>query len=212
VTHDLRAPLSVVVGRASLIEQGFDRPEWVRKNVRALATSAGRMNDMIKDLVESVRLESGQLSLDVEPVVLQDVLTELRERMSGDPERPAFVIESSPGIPAVLADRNSLERVIVNLVSNAIQHGPSGEPPVIRLDRRSEQAVVSVIDGGEGIRPSELSHVFDRFYRARGNRKGTGLGLGLYIARMLVEAQSGQIWAESEVGRGSCFSFTLPFS
>lgn len=212
VTHDLRAPLSVVIGRASMIEQGFDRPEWVRGNIRALVTSASRMNQMIKDLVESVRLESGQLSLHVEPLALRDMLIELQERMSGDPERPVFMLEDLSEIPAVLADRNNLERVVVNLVSNAIQHCPSGEPPVIRIERRSDRAMVSVIDRGEGIPPSALPHIFDRYYRAKGNRKGAGLGLGLYIARMLVEAHGGQIWVESEVGRGSHFSFTLPFA
>jgi PAS domain S-box-containing protein len=212
LAHDLRAPLSVIVGRASMIQQAADRPNWVLKNIRALEASARRMDEMIKNLVESVRLESGQLSLHPEPLVLQEMLAELRERMSADAEGSAFVIEDPSGLPPVLADRTGLERVVVNLVSNAIQHSPQGEPPVVHLGRRSEQAVVSVSDSGEGISPSELPHIFGRFYRAKGSRKGPGLGLGLYIARMLVEAHGGEIWVESEVRRGSRFNFTLPLA
>lgn len=212
VAHDLRSPLSVVLGRAGMIQQGAEKPTWVRDNARAIAASANRMNDMIRDLLESVRLESGLLQLRIAPLSLWELLTELRVRMSQSEDNPAFDLGDPLERPVVLADPDKLERVLVNLVSNAIKHSPQGTKITVRVERQPGCAVVSVMDNGEGIPATELPYIFDRFYRAKESRRTGGLGLGLYIAKTLVEAQGGRIWAESEVGRGSVFCFTLPLA
>ena len=212
ISHDLRSPISVILGRASMIEQGADKPDWVRKNAEALMVSANRMNAMICDLVESVRLESGQLRLSTQAIALLPFLIDLEERVGGAPGGADFAIENLKAVPPVLADPDKLERVLVNLISNAMKYSPPGTPVVVQLGVEEGQAVVSVIDKGDGIPPEELPHIFERFYRATNSRKGSGLGLGLYITRGLVEAMGGRLWVESEVDKGSSFSFTIPLA
>jgi two-component system phosphate regulon sensor histidine kinase PhoR len=111
-----------------------------------------------------------------------------------------------------MADPSRLERILTNLISNALKYSPPEAEVVVRAERVDSCLQVSVVDRGIGIAPEDLPHLFERFYRTRGSRKAEGLGLGLYITRMLVEAHGGRIWAESELGKGSTFSFTLPLA
>jgi signal transduction histidine kinase len=115
-----------------------------------------------------------------------------------------------PGLPPVDADPARLERVFTNLVSNALKYSPSDAPVRIAASRQAGVAVVSVTDRGAGIAADDVTRLFQRFYRARLTQRAEGLGLGLYIARMLVEAHGGRIWVESVPGEGSTFSFTVP--
>jgi len=163
--------------------------------------------------VESTRLESGQLEIRKEPVDLAHLVGEIVERVTSPEERPRICIESAVHMPTVPADPDRIERAIVNLITNALKYSPSNSPVTIRIRRSEEEAVVSVTDQGAGIPPEHLPHVFDRFYRVTGGKgvaEAEGLGLGLYIARLIVEAHGGRIWAESEVHKGSTFHFTLP--
>ena len=123
-----------------------------------------------------------------------------------------IVTDISPDLPPVAADYDRLERIILNLLSNALKYSPDGSPVTIRAHRQENTIVIAIADQGSGIPPEEQAHIFDRFYRVKAERKAEGIGLGLYITRLLVEAHGGRIWVESQPGQGSVFSFTLPIA
>ncbi len=211
VSHDLRAPLTVVQGQAQILERMAARPETVRRSAEAILTSALRMNSMIGDLVDSTRLQSGQLRLDLESLDLGAFVLKLEERLAGVVEVERIQLQAPEELPRVSADPNRLERILTNLLTNAQRYSEPGTPVTISLVRRGSEVVTSVSDRGPGIPPEERELLFQRFRQTHqvGQRR-EGLGLGLYITKMLVEAHGGRIWVESHVGEGSTFSFTLP--
>ena len=214
VSHDLRNPLTSVQGHAQLLGRMLDRAglEGVeRRSVEAILVSARRMNAMIRELAEAAQLESGQVKLNRIPVHLPSFALDLRDRMV-EPEGVERIRVVSPEEDLlVLADPDRLERILTNLLSNALKYSPPESEVVVTMARRGEQVVTSVSDRGQGVGPEEMGNLFRRYYRteAAQARQG-GLGLGLYVTKGLVEAHGGQIWVESELGKGSTFSFTLP--
>lgn len=138
---------------------------------------------------------------------------DLRERLAGTRAGPVerIQIDAAEGLPSVLADRDYLERILTNLLSNALKYSAPESVVKVAIARRDGELVTSIADQGRGIPAEELPHLFERYFRAREAReRREGLGLGLYITKGLVEAQGGHIWVETEVGKGSKFSFTLP--
>jgi signal transduction histidine kinase len=113
-------------------------------------------------------------------------------------------------LPPVSADPHRLERILLNLLDNARQYSPPDTPIRISAHQHNNAVVIAVADQGQGIPSEEMPHIFDRFYRSSHQRKGVGIGLGLYITKALVEAHGGRVWVESEVGEGSTFYLTLP--
>ncbi len=214
VSHDLRTPLTVIQGQAQMLLRTLamaDVGASAQRSAEAILAGSRRMNTMIQDLVDSARLESGQMRLDREPVDLHRLLLEMKERLDGVLDTQRIRAEASKELPPVSADPNRLERILTNLLSNALKYSSPGTEIVVSITHRDGQVITSVTDQGPGIPPEELPRLFQRFRRtvlARERREG--LGLGLYITRRLVEAHGGRIWVESEVGKGSCFSFTLP--
>lgn len=215
ISHDLRQPLTVVLGQAELLlspsrEETLD--PRVGRGLKAILASARRMNAMIGDLVDSVRLEAGQLALKPEPVDLVAFITELKDRMAANGEAERVRLEATAGLPRALADPAKLERVVGNLLSNALKYSSPGSPVEITVTGGSDELVVTVRDRGPGIASEDLPHVFDRYFRspAARHRSREGLGLGLYIVKGLVEAHGGRVWVESAASQGSSFSFSLP--
>ncbi len=212
-SHDLRAPLQIILGRAQLIRREPRRTTVVRESADAIVTSARRMNQMIQDLVDSARLSAGQLTLSRESLDLRSYLLDLRNRLNGFVDTARIVVEDMEGLPRVSADAGRLERVFVNLLTNALKFSPPDSAVTVTASRVESTVVTSISDRGPGIDPDELPHLFERYYRTRAGRSHReGLGLGLYITRELVEAHGGRIWVESEPGRGSTFSFSLPIA
>ncbi len=217
VSHDLRTPLTAVYGYAQLLERALERAganERQMQSVEAILVGIRRMDAMIQDLVDSARLETRQLRLEIQPVAfgpfLRDLL--LRSRQALQTSR---IDAQLPGdLPAILADPNRLERILTNLLSNALKYSPPETRVRVEATAVSGRVEVAVQDQGVGIAPEEIPHIFDRFYRTRSsaNRRVDGLGLGLYITRMLVEAHNGRIWVESQPGKGSTFYFSLPIA
>ncbi len=206
VSHDLRTPLTSVLLQAQRLAGHAD--EDVRRRGEGIVASARRMDALIRDLVDSARFETGQIGLDLRPVELTRFLTDLMARTPAlDASRIA--LEGEPDA-VVLADPERLERVVVNLVSNALKYSPSSSRVRLTVRRAGAEVVTAVEDQGEGIPAEELPKVFGRYYRSQRTRSVEGTGLGLYIARLLVEAQRGRIRAESVAGKGSTFEFTLP--
>ncbi|HEV8635466.1 MAG TPA: ATP-binding protein [Chloroflexota bacterium] len=212
ISHDLRSPLTAVQGDAQLLVRMLTREgkgeSGYAKRAQAIAASARRIDAMIKELLESSQLESGTMILRKQPVELLGLVRQVVDRL--DPER----VRVRPGSwkATVSADPERLERVLTNFVTNALKYSAPGTPVVVGVERSGDEAVVSVTDQGVGIPPDELPRVFERFTRGHGGQEAdaAGLGLGLYIARLIVEAHGGRIWAESEVGKGSTFGFALP--
>lgn len=213
VSHDLRAPVTIIQGHADVLAETLEQRQIdgsLREGVESIRRGIRRINVMIQDLVDSARLEGGQLTLNLQSVDLTAYLPSLLTRSAAIIEINRIRLDLPAGLPPVLADADRLERILINLLSNALKYSaPDAE---VRLSARQQdgEVVISVIDQGYGIPPDDLPHVFERFYRAKGQHKAEGIGLGLYITEMLVEAHGGRIRAESEIGKGSTFSFTLP--
>jgi PAS domain S-box-containing protein len=213
ISHDLRLPLTVIHGHAELLKMAFDARGDVAEvqiHVDAILQSSDRMNMMIEDMVDAARLEGGQLVLNREPVDMGDFIIELLNRACSAMDVDRFQLDIAMGLPNVLADPDRLERIVLNLLTNALKYSPPNKK--IRLQVRPSECGVAmaVIDQGNGISPRDLPHIFECYYRSPGERRRDSVGLGLYITRMLVEAHGGRIYAESYPGRGSTFTFTLP--
>jgi len=167
------------------------------------------MSNMIADLVDSTRLESGQMVLKTTCLDLEWFIRDYLLRMQGVMEIERIQISGGRSLPPVIADLDRLERIIANFISNALKYSPKGTAVEVSFRAEGEWMVVAIRDQGKGIKASDLPHVFDRFFRVRSLGE-EGIGLGLYIAKNLVEAHGGKVWVESTPGIGSTFFFTLP--
>ena len=215
ISHDLRIPLTLIQGHAELLRRSLQEltpSAPTHANVQAILVGVHRLNTMIEDLVDSARLEIGRLALVREPLALADFVPQFLHRYSLVLDAARIQVQVPPGLPPVWADPMRLERILANLLSNALRYSEPPSPVVLAATRTGEELVVSVTDQGVGIAPQDLPHLFQRFYRASGARGTEGLGLGLYISRMLVTAHGGRIWVQSTPGRGSTFSFSLPLA
>ncbi|MBI3976968.1 MAG: PAS domain-containing protein [Chloroflexi bacterium] len=214
VSHDLRAPLTVIQGHAQLLQRALERAglSAYRGNVDAIGISARRMDAMIRDLVDSARLEAGQIRLERVPVNLGVFVADLLERSRPLVDLHRIQVAVPLDLPPVPADPDRLERILTNLLSNALKYSPPTAEVLVSARQDGAVAEITVADRGVGIAPDDQVHLFERYFRAKGTRRTEGLGLGLYIARLLVEAHGGRIWATSKPGQGSTFSFTLPLA
>jgi signal transduction histidine kinase len=215
VAHDLRSPLQALMLR---IEGLLRHAEGgvVRAPVRTLEQillSGKRLQHLISDLLDAARIESGHLRLDVRPIALHELVAGLLRQIAptlGD--HPASL--EVDGTPApVAADPLRVEQVLTNLLENAAKYSAKGSPLVVRVASAEGGATASVTDRGPGIAPEELPRLFDRYYQtARAREKHSGLGLGLHIAKGLMEAQGGKLWVESTLTEGSTFHLWLPWA
>jgi len=213
VSHDLRTPLAIVTGHAELVLDQLGEQqdnEEVAGSLSAIRRGVRRMNTIIQDLTDVARLEGKQFRLNREPLELAPSLESFLGQSSGALDIDRVRLEVPDDLPPVHADGDRLHRIITNLLSNALKYSES--PVQVRAFRQDDEVVVSISDLGPGITSDDLPHIFQRFYRAKGTRRADGIGLGLYITRLLVEAHDGRIWVESEPGKGSTFHFTLPMA
>jgi len=215
VSHDLRQPLTNIVGWASLLHH-FLLKEGLEREARSadlMLRNAKRMNSMIQELADSTRLEAGRLAMDKEPIDLAELVSDVTERLGSPEDRARIRVEATDQTLTVMADRERIERVLSNLLTNALKYSPSPSPVSVRVGRHDGEATISVADHGVGISSEDIPRVFERFYRGKtGEKQAEGLGLGLYIAKLIVEAHGGRIWVESEIGMGSTFSLALPLA
>lgn len=211
--HDLRTPLTVVLGQAELLERRLQRDPEARidpAGVARLTREARRLRDLVTDLLDVQRLDQARAVMDLSPVDLRDVLEEVRLRYV---EHEVALRVTAPAAPMVASiDRSRIEQTIDNLVDNALKYGAEGEEPEVRLEADGEEAAISVIDHGIGIPEAERDRIFERFFRASNAHSitDTGIGLGLYICRRIVEEHGGRIEHLPTPGGGSTFRFTLP--
>ncbi len=213
VSHDLRIPLTVIYGHIQLLEEALQQYRLDGELLLSTSTihrNVQRMNTMIQDLVEMARLEGHHFALKLDEVHLEHYLADLGRRLSDILPMQRVQCEIPPQLPPVLADYSRLERILLNLLSNAFKYSAEDSMVNIRVQPQDGEVRIAITDQGHGIAPSDLPHLFERFYRGKSARKAEGIGLGLYITRLLVEAHGGRIEVESTPEKGSTFSFTLP--
>ena len=223
ISHELRTPLTSVRLLTETLEDIIDTdPERAQEFVEKIETEVQYLSELVAELLELSRIESGQMSMTIEPVGAARMVREVMARMLPLAQRHRVKLLTSieQGDTLVAADSKQITRVLVNLIHNAVKFTPSGGTIMIgtalQPDRLTQR--FSVSDTGVGIRAEELSRIFERFYKTDRARSkagfigpgGGGTGLGLAIARNVVETHGGRITAESTVGEGSIFTFTLP--
>ena len=212
VAHDLRNPLNTVTLAIGLmLENTPPEKTQERRQVEIVSRAADRMNRMIQDLLDVKRMESGRLAIDLRPeevdVIVNDMIEMLRPLAVGS----SILLESSvaDGLPRVLADSARIQQVLSNLVGNAVKFTPREGRITVCAEQVDGEVRFAVIDTGPGIPPEQVPHIFGQFWQASSSDR-RGIGLGLAIAKGIVEAHKGTIWVESHVGLGSTFYFTLP--
>ena len=216
VSHELREPLTSIKGSTDTLLESFnslDSAEMVQF-LRIIKSQTERMRDLISELLDVARIETGQLSVNPEPTEVTVLVDEARNTFLSGGGRDNVAIDLEPDLPLVIADRRRIVQVLGNLLSNAARYSHEGSP--IRVSGALEDGYValSVFDEGRGVAPERLAQLFRKFSRTDGDdgeREIKGAGLGLAICKGIVETHGGRIWAESDgVGLGTRFTFTLP--
>jgi two-component system phosphate regulon sensor histidine kinase PhoR len=215
VSHELRTPLTALKALTETLQDGAleDLPA-ARRFLEQMETEVDSLSLMVTELLELSRIESGRVPLELKPIRPVDIIIPACERLRLQAERTGLTlhIECPEDLPAVQADASRVQQVVVNLLHNAIKFTSAGGQVILSASQQDEAIVFFVQDTGIGISPDDLPRIFERFYKADRARATSGTGLGLAIARHLVEAHGGKIWAESELGKGSTFFFTIPLA
>ncbi len=212
-SHDLRSPLQSIVGYLDLVLTDEDMDAATQREFIQIARNESeRLIHLANSLLDLTRLEAGQMGLNPEPMDVRPLI----EQVSGtiwplaQRKQIALVTETAPHLPLAMVDAEAFNRILMNLMTNAVKFSPEGGIVRVVAAGQDGQVLIQVCDNGPGIPAEEFPRVFERFYRGANARDKLGVGLGLAIARQLVEAQGGHIWVESTPGQGSVFSFTLP--
>lgn len=215
VAHELRTPLTAIKGSMEGLIDGVLPAD--AETFQAIHHEADRLQRLVNDLQELSRVESGAFELDLQAVNVSDLVSSTVARLGKQFEEKGVALETQvpSGLPQVLADKDRIDQVLLNLAGNALQYTPSGGNVILSAHAEDGEIHIAVTDTGIGIPPEHLPHLFTRFYRVDKSRSraGGGSGIGLTIARHLVEAHGGRIWVVSSgSGQGSTFTFTLPVS
>jgi PAS domain S-box-containing protein len=210
ISHELMSPLNGILLHAEILKM---TGSYRDRSVDAILTSVQQEQRLIEDLLELSRKDTGRLILRPSRVDLLDMVRCCTASHQSTASNHLLRIDAPARMPPGHWDRTRLEQVCHNLLSNAVKYSPNGGEILVRVEDLGDRAELSVADHGDGIDADALPRIFDRFYRAKSaGADRDGLGLGLYLAKMLVEAHGGTISAESEVGRGSVFRVTLPYA
>jgi two-component system phosphate regulon sensor histidine kinase PhoR len=215
LSHELRTPLASLKALTETLQDGaLDDPPAARQFIGQIQVEVDALTQMVTELLELSRIESGRLSLDLQAVAPFDLLDSASRRMQLQAERAGLTlrVECTNHLPKVRIDSQRLEQVLVNLIHNAVKFTHAGGKVVLGAEAGAGEVQFAVRDTGIGIPATDVPRIFERFYRVDKSRTGSGTGLGLSIAKHIVEAHKGKIWAESTEGKGSTFYFTIPLS
>jgi signal transduction histidine kinase len=212
VAHDLRNPLATMLMQAEVLSESASAPEReVRDAGERIKRAALRMTRLIQDLLDITRLEAGQITVEQSRVPASEIAAEAIEsqRTQASSGGLQLRVDLPTALPDLWADHYRLLQVFENLIGNAIKFTPRGGTITVGATSRGNDVLFRVVDTGPGISVDDQKHLFDRFWQARTARR-SGAGLGLSIAKGIVEAHGGQIWFESMLGHGSTFFFSIP--
>ncbi|RMF26041.1 MAG: PAS domain S-box protein, partial [Chloroflexi bacterium] len=216
VSHELRTPMTAIKGYTDLLYAGAVGPinAEQKRFLQIIKSNTDRLTALINDLLDISRVETGRVRFEPKPVQVGEVIADVVNALAGQAEvkHQTLTYEVMGGLPEIMGDRDRLNQVLTNLVSNAIRYTPEGGTIEVRAYLVEGAVRVDVRDTGIGIAPEDLGRIFERFYRADHPmvQETSGTGLGLPIVKMFVEMHGGRVWVESELGKGSTFTFILP--
>lgn len=214
LSHELRIPLSAIKGYSTALQ--LDEVEWRKEKqqefLHLIEDECDNMQVMLKEILDSSLIEVEQLTLERQPMRLQRIAKDLIQEAQHRTEKHRFVVDFPADFPIVEVDQRWIKQVFRNILENAIRYSPEGGLIVIRGEIRPNDVVVSIADEGIGISPEDLIPIFEKYFRVRSaaDYHVAGTGLGLPVARAIVEAHGGRIWIESKLGEGSTVFFSLP--
>ena len=215
ISHELKTPVALIKGYVGTLRRedaDWDR-EIVKDSLAVIEEEADRLTNLIENLLDASRLQAGGLSINPADVDLNALAGRIAKRFQTQSSVHKIVVEFPENFPIVNGDETRLEQVLTNLVSNAIKYSPEGGEIRIRGQILPAQVIVCVSDQGPGVAPEDIPHIFDRFYRSSIAKRTTkGAGLGLYLARAVIEAHSGRIWVDTQPGNGARICFSIPRS
>jgi two-component system CheB/CheR fusion protein len=212
-SHELKTPITSLKAALQIIERASakgDTIQAVDSFIQKALKQVDKLTDLIKDLLDVTKIQSGKLVLRKTKFSLDELVKECVEEQQNSLATHKLIVESDTGI-IVNADKNRIEQVLVNLISNAIKYSPDANKVIISVTHSDHVVKVSVTDLGIGIPKDKLPLIFDRFYRVDdGSQRYAGLGLGLYISAEIIQRHGGHISIESTLGKGSTFWFVIP--
>ena len=213
VSHELRNPLSVIkLLSETILDGAIAQPETAQHFLQQINGEADKINGMVNELLDLSKVESGRLTLDLGPIKPCVPIKNACERLALQAKQKDLdvVVKCGGDLPLIRGDEARIEQILINLIHNAIKFSHQGGQITVSVTQEGPFARYEVRDAGQGIAETDLPHVFERFFKADKSRSSEGVGLGLAVARHLVEAQGGRITAESKLGEGSVFAFTIP--
>ncbi len=216
ISHELKTPVALIKGYAATLRR--EDVQWdmetIREGLEIIEEEADRLTRLIDNLLDASRIQAGGLKLEFEEVDLKDLIKRVVDGFQVQTAAHQIVIDVPDDLPPVWADKERVRQVLDNLLSNAIKYSPEGGVIRVGAWANSHEVTVYVADQGIGIPEEEQPYLFERFYRVDTSlrRKTKGAGLGLFLAKALVEAHGGRIWVHSKPGEGSTFFFTLPIA
>jgi PAS domain S-box-containing protein len=214
ISHELKTPVSLIQGYAETLlrEDAHWDPDVTQESLIVIIEEAERLNHLIDNLLDASRLEAGKLPLNMEQVALNKLVERVAERFRTQTQSHEIKVDFPPEFPIIKGAPERLEQVLSNLLSNAIKYSPDGGQIQIEGRSSADEVIITVTDQGVGIPFEEQPHIFESFFRgAREQQQSTpGAGLGLYLAKAIIEAHNGRIWVESNSGEGASFSFAIP--
>jgi len=214
ISHELKTPVALIQGYAETLLRKDARwdPQTRQESLEVILEESDRLHHLIDNLLDASRLEAGKLPLEREPTALDALAERVAERFRTQTDRHNIEVAFPEEFPPIEGDPTRLEQVINNLLSNAIKYSPEGGRIEIAGRSTGDEVIVTVTDQGVGIPFEEQPHIFESFFRGSREyqQQTAGAGLGLYLAKAIVEAHGGRIWVDSDPGEGAAFSFALP--
>ena len=211
-SHELKTPLAAMSGYAQNAEMELangGNTALIQEKLRRISSESNRMALMVTQILDATRIEEGRMVLELAPCDIERLVRETVETYFGvlNKNNNRLLLRIPLELPEVEADSSRLQRVFVNLISNALKHTKNGTI-LVKAEEDENHVKVTVSDTGSGISEEDMPHIWERYYK--GKHSETGTGLGLFICKFIIESHGGRIWAESEVGKGTAFMFTLP--
>jgi PAS domain S-box-containing protein len=212
VSHELRSPLSHIIASMELMREADLSSDQQQDLLNIIHAQSNRLNRFVEQILDVSLLEAGTVKVEQEPVDLKPLIERMIEAFETKVNTHRFELTVPERPTIVVGDKSKIQTVLDNLLENAVNYSPKGSRVSIEVSDRDKEIVISVIDEGIGIPATQLERIFERFHRvnASDDQEQYGYGLGLYISKRLIEIHGGSIWAESELERGSRFSFSLP--